>query len=75
MTTPDLLITCLLGVGFLLFLIWGYGDDYRRNPRAFVRTLLSMPLSLIWPGMSPRLKQWAEEPKQTPSSDSERDAG
>lgn len=32
MTTSDILITCLLGVGFLLFLIWSYGEDCRRNP-------------------------------------------
>ena len=39
--------TILTIVGIALFLYYGYIDDYRRNPKQFIRIVVGIPLAMI----------------------------
>ena len=56
-------IITLLIILFGGFLYWAYLPDYKRNPKEFVRTLIGMPVALIFGGIgfkniNERIKQW-----------------
>jgi len=54
------ILTLLLGV----FLYFGYKQDYKRNPKEFMRTLIGMPIGMLLGGLGFRklddkIKKWA----------------
>lgn len=46
------------------YIYFGYYQDYKRNPKEFIRTIIAMPLGLIAANLglvslSEKLKKWA----------------
>ena len=48
------------------FLYWAYLPDYKRNPQEFKRTLIGMPIGMLFSilglgGLDDRIKKWVHE--------------
>lgn len=55
---------------FVLFLYFGYKDDFKRNPSEFSRTILGVILSIVsttlgFFGLIPLIKKWTSIKKDT----------
>ena len=66
----DTLSLILVGILFMVFLYFGYRDDYKRNPRSFVRTILAVPLGVFaaifgWLGLAAWLKKWLRQEEES----------
>ncbi|MCC6703216.1 MAG: hypothetical protein IT221_16925 [Fluviicola sp.] len=41
-------IIILLTIGLIVFFIWAYAPDYKRDPKAFMRSIFGTPLILLF---------------------------
>jgi hypothetical protein len=41
-------IIILLSIGLIVFFIWAYTPDYKRDPKEFVRSIVGIPLILLF---------------------------
>ena len=48
----DILAAIVIGIVVVLFLYYGYKDDFKRNPKEFVRTIFGV----LWKGIITFLK-------------------
>jgi len=65
----EVLTIVVLILLFGAFLYWGYLPDYRRNPQAFWRTLIGMPIGILlgvigFEALNEKIKKWANESKK-----------
>ena len=49
---------------FGIFLYWAYLPDYKRNPKEFWRTIIGMPIGMLFGGigfggLNEKIKKWA----------------
>ena len=62
----DIAGVLLLAVLALGFVYYGYRDDYRRNQKSFVRTIIGVPLGMFFSlfgahSLVARLKRWIQK--------------
>ena len=60
----EFIIILILIIVFGAYLYWAYLPDYRRNPKEFWRTLIGMPIGMLFGGigfndLNERIKKWA----------------
>ncbi|WGH76022.1 hypothetical protein P8625_02305 [Tenacibaculum tangerinum] len=51
---------------YMAIFIFGYREDYKRNPKEFFRTLVAMPVGMFlsyfgFKKLEAKLKKWTEE--------------
>ena len=37
----------LFGIGLILFFYFGYKDDFKRNPKEFIKTIIGVPIGIL----------------------------
>ena len=60
----EYVILAIFIILFGAFFYWAYLPDYRRNPKEFWRTLIGMPIGMLfggfgYPGLNEKIKKWA----------------
>ncbi|WP_417800384.1 hypothetical protein [Tenacibaculum sp.] len=58
------LIVSVIIILFLAFLYWAYLPDYKREPKEFKRTIIGMPIGMLFGGLgfnalNDIIKRWA----------------
>jgi len=59
----DLPAIIVIGIIVILFLYFGYKDDFKRNPNHFLKTIIGIPVGMLsfiagLPVISSLIKKW-----------------
>ena len=62
------IIISVLIILFGAFLYWAYLPDYKRNPKEFWRTIIGMPIGMLFGGigfrnLNEKIRKWAVSEK------------
>ena len=60
-----------IGVILTLYLYYGYKEDYKRNPKGFLKTIVAVPIGVIsfimgLPVILNLMKRWTKEDNDEP---------
>lgn len=66
MDTETIIGLILLIILIPVFLYFGYRDDYRRNPKTFIKTIIGTPIGILAVsfgviGLAKMVKKWIQE--------------
>lgn len=67
----DILGYLSIGVILTLYLYYGYKEDYKRNPKGFLKTIVAVPIGIIsfimgLPVILNLMKRWTKEDNDEP---------
>ena len=67
----DFLIVAFVVLFFGAYIYFGYYQDYKRNPKEFIRSIVGMPIGILanllgLKSIEEKLKQWANNSTKKP---------
>ena len=59
----------VIAIILILFFYFGYKDDYKRNPKEFIKTIIGVPIGILssafgFFGISNLLQKWIKNDKE-----------